>query len=301
MHITVELKHVREEEIMALTVPKTARQPQQRWLHQTATILNTLFLKNRSARRLLALIIFFSAWQLLCTIGFDFFINFQLVPSPVEVFKATVAFLGSDPWVHFRSSIQRVLIGYIVASILGIGLGVVIGWFEKVEDLLMPPLELLRPIPAVAWIPLAILMFPTAESGMVYITFIGAFFPVLISTIRGVETILSDTVLIRVGQCLGAKSWHIFKDIVIPGSLPSIASGLTIGMGNAWFCLVTAEILAGRYGVGYITWESYVTSNYPPIVMGMLLIGLMGAISSWAVGRATTAMMPWRVIKKQNG
>ncbi|PSN16197.1 ABC transporter permease, partial [filamentous cyanobacterium CCP5] len=68
---------------------------------------------------------------------------------------------------------------------------------------------------------------------------------------------------------------------------------------NAWFCLVTAEILAGRYGVGYITWESYVTANYPPIVMGMLLIGLMGALSSWGVGKATTALMPWRVIKKQ--
>lgn len=285
---------------MAVTAPKVIRQPQYYWIHQVASVLNNLLLKNRSIRRFLALLIFFGGWQLLCAINFDFFINFQLLPSPVEVFKATVDFLGSDPWVHFRSSIQRVLIGYLIASALGIILGIAVGWFEKVEDLLMPPLELLRPIPAVAWIPLAILMFPNAESGMVYITFIGAFFPILISTIRGVESTLSDTVLIRVGQCLGAKSWHIFKDIVVPGSLPSIASGLTIGMGNAWFCLVTAEILAGRYGVGYITWESYVTSNYPPIVMGMLLIGLMGAISSWAVGRATTAMMPWRVIKKQD-
>ena len=114
------------------------------------------------------------------------------------------------------------------------------------------------------------------------------------------ESTINDTVLIRVGQCLGAKPWHIFKDIVIPGALPSIASGLVIGMGNAWFCLVTAEILAGRYGVGYITWESYVTSNYPPIVMGMLLIGLMGAISSWAISRLTSALMPWRSIKKQD-
>lgn len=266
---------------------------------QVAGALKTMFLANRPLRRVLALVLFFGGWQFLSAISFDFFINFQLIPSPVEVLKATIDFIASDPWVHFRSSIQRVLIGYAVASVLGVVLGVLVGWFEVVEDLVLPPLELLRPIPAVAWIPLAILMFPNAESGMVYITFIGAFFPVLISTIRGVESTLSDTVLIRVGQCLGANPWHIFKDIVVPGSMPSIASGLTIGMGNAWFCLVTAEILAGRYGVGYITWESYVTSNYPPIVMGMLLIGLMGAFSSWAVGRATTALMPWRVIKKQ--
>ncbi|PSN10289.1 ABC transporter permease, partial [filamentous cyanobacterium CCP5] len=213
---------------MAVTVPNVASQPKNRWLRQTADVLNTLFLANRSARRFLALIIFFGVWQVLCNISFDVFINFQLMPSPVEVCKATISFLTSDPWVHFRSSIQRVLIGFAIASILGIVLGVLIGWFEKVEDFLMPPLELLRPIPAVAWIPLAILMFPNAESGMVYITFIGAFFPVLISTIRGVESTLHDTVLIRVGQCLGARPWHIFKDIVIPGSLPSIASGLTI-------------------------------------------------------------------------
>ncbi|MBE9077787.1 ABC transporter permease [Romeria aff. gracilis LEGE 07310] len=260
---------------------------------------NPFLLANRSIRRLLALALFFGIWQLLCATGFDLFINFQLVPAPTEVAKATLEFFTADPWVHIKSSLMRVLLGYAIASSLGIVLGVLIGWFEAFEDLLLPPLELLRPIPAVAWIPLAILMFPNAESGMVYITSIGAFFPVLISTVRGVESTLSDTVLIRVGQCLGARPWHIFKHIVVPGSMPSIASGLTIGMGNAWFCLVTAEILAGRYGVGYITWESYVTSNYPPIVMGMLLIGLMGAASSWIVSRATGALMPWRVIRKQ--
>jgi NitT/TauT family transport system permease protein len=270
-----------------------------RWLEQVTNALSDLFLSNRSIRRLLALVLFFGVWQLLCMGKFDFFINFQFVPSPVEVAKATLTFFTEDPWIHFRSSIMRVLWGYAVASGFGVLLGILIGWFAVAEDLLLTPLELLRPIPAVAWIPLAILMFPNAESGMIFITFVGAFFPVLISTISGVESTLSDTVLIRVGQCLGAKPWHIFKDIVVPGSLPNIASGLVIGMGNAWFCLVTAEILAGRYGIGYITWESYVTSNYPPIVMGMLLIGLMGALSSWAVSRATQALMPWRVIKKQ--
>ena len=255
---------------------------------------------NKTGRRILSLIIFFGLWQFLCAIKFQFIVNFALLPTPVEVVKATWEFFNSDPWVHLRSSIIRVLLGYTIASILGIILGIFIGSFQKVDDLLSPPLELLRPIPAVAWIPLAILMFPTAEAGMIFITFVGGFFPVLISTIKGVESTLNDTVLIRVGQCLGAKPRHLFKDIVIPGALPGIASGLVIGMGNAWFCLVTAEILAGRYGVGYITWESYVTSNYPPIVMGMLLIGLMGALSSWAISRLTSALMPWRTIKKQD-
>ena len=246
---------------------------------------------------MLSLVLFFGIWQILCMANFKFFINFSLMPSPVEVFGATVTFFTSNPTVHLKASISRVLLGYGIASVIGIALGILVGWFQKVEDLVFLPLELLRPIPAVAWIPLAILMFPTAEAGMIYITFIGAFFPILISTIRGVEG--TDVVFLRVGQSLGAKQWHIFKDIVVPGALPSIASGLVIGMGNSWFCLVTAEILAGRFGVGYLTWESYVTSNYPPIVMGMLLIGLMGAFSAWGVDRLTVALMPWRVTGKQ--
>lgn len=285
---------------MASTIPQARVQTTQSKANSPLSqLIKALSFLSRPARRILALVLFFGIWQMLCMLGFSIFINFQLVPSPWEVLGATIDFFSSDPGVHIRSSMIRVLVGFVVASALGVILGILIGWFQIIEDLLMPPLELLRPIPAVAWIPLAILMFPTAETGMIYITFIGAFFPVLISTIRAVENILHDIVLIRVGQCLGANQWHVFKDIVIPGALPGIASGLTIGMGNAWFCLVTAEILAGRYGVGYITWESYVTSNYPPIVMGMLLIGLMGALSSWAVGRATSKLMPWRVIKKQ--
>lgn len=249
-------------------------------------------------RRVLSLFLFFGIWQLLCLNRFNFFINFENVPSPLEVAGVTVKFVTGNPMKHVQASAIRVLSGFTIAAVLGISLGILIGWFKKIEDLIFLPLELLRPIPAVAWIPLAILMFPNSESGMIYLTFIGAFFPILISTIRGVES--TDLLLLRVGQCLGAKQWHIFKDIVVPGAMPSIASGLVIGMGNSWFCLVTAEILAGRYGVGYITWESYVTSNYPPIVMGMLLIGLMGAFSAYAVDRLTCMLMPWRVTKKKS-
>ncbi|MBD1835277.1 ABC transporter permease [Cyanobacteria bacterium FACHB-472] len=261
-------------------------------------IVSLALIKSRNLRRAISIVLFFGIWQLLCVTQFNFFINFTFLPSPVEVWNATVEFFSGNAAVHITASIQRVLLGFGIAAILGVSLGILIGWFRQIEDLVFIPLELLRPIPAVAWIPLAILMFPNAESGMVYITFLGAFFPILISTIRGVES--TDIVLLRVGQCLGAKQLHILKDIVVPGAMPNIASGLVIGMGNAWFCLVTAEILAGRFGVGYLTWESYVTSNYPPIVMGMLLIGLMGLVSTLIVDLLTKLLMPWRVMKKQS-
>lgn len=268
----------------------------QRFLSKLA-IISLVLIKSRNLKRAISIVLFFGIWQLLCVTQFNFLINFTFLPSPVEVWNATVEFFSGNAVVHITASVQRVLLGFGTAAILGVSLGILIGWFRQIEDLIFIPLELLRPIPAVAWIPLAILMFPNAESGMVYITFLGAFFPILISTIRGVES--TDIVLLRVGQCLGAKQWHIFKDIVVPGAMPNIASGLVIGMGNAWFCLVTAEILAGRFGVGYLTWESYVTSNYPPIVMGMLLIGLMGLVSTLIVDLLTKLLMPWRVTKKQ--
>ena len=191
---------------MASTLPqtRTSTDSTASAAQRSRTLQKRLF-ANRAAVRCLSLVLFFGIWQVLCIIGFDFFINFQLVPSPVEVLDATVDFFTSEPGVHIRSSIYRVLIGFCVASVLGTVLGLFIGWFQIVEDLMMPWLELLRPIPAVAWIPLAILMFPTAETGMIYITFVGAFFPVLISTIRAVENILHDIVLIRVGQSLGAN------------------------------------------------------------------------------------------------
>lgn len=277
--------------------------PQERnsFSHQVVAQLvatSLALIKSRNLKRAISIVLFFGIWQLLCVIQFNFFINFAFLPSPVDVWSATIEFFSGNATVHITASIQRVLLGFSIAAVLGVGLGILIGWFPHIEDLIFIPLELLRPIPAVAWIPLAILMFPNAESGMVYITFLGAFFPILVSTIRGVEG--TDVLLLRVGQCLGARQWHIFKDIVLPGAMPNVASGLVIGMGNSWFCLVTAEILAGRFGVGYLTWESYVTSRYPPIVMGMLLIGLMGLLSTVLVDRLMKLLMPWRVTKKQS-
>lgn len=250
------------------------------------------------SRRGLSLIFFLCLWQALSVLKANFIINFQFVPAPTEVISAFVDFVKANPWIHLRSSIFRVVCGFTAGSILGILIGLLIGSSHLVEELMATPLELLRPIPAVAWIPLAILMFPNAEIGMFYITFVGAFYPILVSTQKSVESSLSDLLMIRVGQCLGASYFQLFRDIIIPSSLPGISAGLVIGMGNAWFCLVTAEIIAGKYGIGYKTWESYVISEYPPIVMGMILIGLLGAFSSQMIYYFTNKMMPWRQISK---
>ncbi|HWV14963.1 MAG TPA: ABC transporter permease [Cellvibrio sp.] len=219
-------------------------------------------------------------------------ITFSNVPEPQAVVSALVALVQSNSlWLHLSSSLARVFTGYLIAALLGIALGLAIGRSRRAEHLLMPPLELLRPIPAVAWIPLAILMFPSSEASMIFITFTGALFPILLNTIHGVEAV--DARLIASARSLGASPSAILREVVLPGATPSIVTGLSIGMGTSWFCLVTAEMISGQWGIGYYTWSSYVIQNYPDIVVGMFVIGILGMGSSWLVKKLGGLLTPW--------
>jgi NitT/TauT family transport system permease protein len=233
------------------------------------------------------------AWHLAATHKLNLkLIDFANVPPPAEVLRAAGELFASPKvGAHIGNSLLRVFAGFAAAAVVGVGLGLLVGRSRRAEDLLMPPLEVLRPIPGVAWIPLAILMFPLAEVSMVFITFIGALFLILLSTIHGVEVL--DRRLVVSARCLGAGRWHVFRDIVLPGALPHIVTGLSIGMGTAWFCLVTAEMIAGQFGIGYYTWEAYNLQRYADIVVGMLTIGGFGLASSALVRRLGGALTPW--------
>jgi NitT/TauT family transport system permease protein len=248
---------------------------------------------GRLLLRILSLGACVAAWQWASSHHLDLgLVTFQNVPSPKDVFDAAAALLASPKLgMHLRASILRVFAGFAAALVAGIGLGLLIGRSRLLEDVLMPPLEMLRPIPAVAWIPLAILMFPSSEMSMVYITFIGALFPILLNTVHGVEGV--DQRLIASSRSLGAGRGSIFTEVILPAAAPSIVTGLSIGMGNAWFCLVTAEMISGQFGIGYYTWASYTIQNYPDIVVGMLFIGVIGMGSSVLVKKIGNLFMPW--------
>lgn len=218
--------------------------------------------------------------------------RFENVPPPSQVAQAGWD-LARSPKVaaHIRSSCIRIFSGFGAAAVLAVGIGLLIGRFQVVANLLLPPLELLRPIPAVAWIPLAILLWPTAEGSMIFITFIGAFFPILLNTVHGVEGI--DRRLIDASLTLGANRVALFRDVIFPGSLPSIITGLSIGMGTSWFSLITAEMVSGQFGIGYFTWEAYTLQNYPAIVLGMVIIGILGMASSLGIRWVGRRLMPW--------
>jgi NitT/TauT family transport system permease protein len=245
------------------------------------------------AVRLLSLAIGIAIWHVLCVTKFKFFINFENVPAPLVVLNAFIGHLHESIfYVHIAVSMKRILIGFALASALGICIGVIMGRSRIARDFVMPYIEILRPIPAVAWIPLAILMWPTEESSIIYITFLGALFPIVLNTVHGVEQ--TPEVLVRAAQSLGASALQIFWHVVMPAALPSIATGLAIGMGVSWFSLLAGEIISGQYGIGYFTWNAYSLIKYPDIVVGMLVIGLLGTLSTQAVRKLTQPLLSWQ-------
>jgi NitT/TauT family transport system permease protein len=279
-----------------LTLSRAAPEPRARAAdgRAPARVPGRLALKATSLAACLA------AWALACHWKLDLgLVTFRNVPSPLEVAHGAVAFARSGAAAHhLAASVRRVLIGFALAGVFGVGIGLFAGRLRLVRDLAMPPLEVLRPIPAVAWIPLAILMFRTSEGSMIFITFIGAVFPILLNTIHGVEAV--DRRLIASARSLGARPAAVFREVVFPAALPSIVTGLVIGMGTSWFCLVTAEMISGQFGVGYYTWMSYTVQDYPGVVLGMILIGLLGLGSSLLIRLVGDLFLRWRAAGAQS-
>ena len=249
--------------------------------------------RPRLAIRSLSLVVAAALWQWASSRHvYLYVVDFRNVPAPTEVVEAAAALIASPKLgQHIRSSLFRVFAGFALAALVGVGLGLLVGRLKRAADLFLPILVVMRPIPGVAWIPLAILMFPSSELSMVFITFMGALFPILLNTVHGVEGL--DRRVVASSRALGARSLALFREVILPGALPSIVTGLSIGMGTAWFCLVTAEMISGQYGIGYYTWESYNLQRYPDIVVGMLFIGFFGMASSALVKAAGARLTPW--------
>ncbi len=253
----------------------------------------TLEKARRYTVRTAALVMAVVVWHLASTHDFNLFINFEHVPEPLTVGEAfLVELTGSEFYLHIAHSMQRIAIAYGLAVVLGVTLGVLMGRSKWAEDIILPYIELLRPIPAVAWIPLAILMLPSEQSSIVFITFLGALFPVVLNTVHGVEQ--TNGVLVRAARCLGASNRAILWHVIIPGAMPSIVTGLAVGMGVAWFSLLAGEIISGQYGIGYFTWTSYTLIQYPQIIIGMLTIGLLGTLSTLLVRLACSPLLRWQ-------
>lgn len=226
--------------------------------------------------------------------------SFGRLPGPIEV--ATEWFspdpdyglsvFVADYYLHIGYSTARALAAFALACLLGIPLGIFMGWKAAVHDYANPLVNLLRPIPPLAWVPLAILLLPGTETAVVFVTFLVAFFATTVNTVLGVATIDRD--FFKAAVCLGANRKDLLFDIILPGALPSIFTGLQIAMGAVWFSLAAGEMIAAQYGLGFIIWEAYNLIQYPTIVIGMATLGLMGYLSSAGIRALGKWLMAWR-------
>jgi NitT/TauT family transport system permease protein len=240
-----------------------------------------------------------AVWYLLC----EFFKvpYFNDLPGPCAVArewfsrnpKFGVSIYTPEYYQHIYRSTWRVLQAFLLATALGVPLGLFMGWNKTFRDYTFPVIKLVRLIPMFAWVPLAVLMFPGREGSLIYVSFLGAFFATTLNTLLGVESI--DEAYLRAARCLGSSSRQVFFRIILPGALPSIFTGLQISMGYSWFCLVAGEMIAGEYGLGYLIWTSYITVAAPVLVIAMVTLGFLGWAGSAAIRLIGRRLMRWQV------
>ncbi|MFD7028203.1 ABC transporter permease [Streptomyces sp. NPDC059917] len=236
------------------------------------------------------------AWQLLTSLDVNLWLRFEQFPTVGEVAAKFAERAATGPyWQDLADSLRRIVTGFALAAVLGVAVGTATARSKVAADLLGPVLEVLRPIPAIALVPVAILLFPSNEQGIVFITCAAAFFPALVSTrhaVRALSPVWEEAVL-----TLGGGRARVLFSVVLPGALPGIFGGLSVGIGVSWICVISAEMISGEYGVGYRTWQDYTVVDYPGVFVGMATIGALGWLTSTAVervGRRLTGWLPER-------
>lgn len=194
---------------------------------------------------------------------------------------------------HILASVYRVTIGFLAAALTAIPLGIAIGRYRLVDSVLGPVVEGMRPIPPIAWIPISLLMFPGNIVGaQSFIIWVGAFFPILINTTTGVKR--TEPVHIDAAKTLGASESQILTKIVVPSAGPEIFAGLRVGFGIGWMCLVAAEMLRGSVGLGYLIWIMWQVGRTGEVITGMLLIGFIGFLITYAFLYIEKYLIKWR-------
>ena len=245
---------------------------------------------SATARRgIISIIVFTVVWEICTRLHVPIIGN---VPAPSSVIgsmgkQLTDAFY----WISWRDSMMRIVGGFVLAQVIGIPLGLLLGASKAAHNLIYPVFEIMRPVPPLAWVPVAVIFWPTPEMSMVFVTFLGAFFIVVINIVDGVRSI--DARYLRAARSLGSSRSDMFWHILLPGSLPSIVVGMTVGMGVTWAVVVAAEMIASRTGLGYLTWSAYVAGEFPVIIIGMMSIGIAGYVCSAIIRFAGTRMTPW--------
>lgn len=235
-------------------------------------------------------------WQVVVATGL---VNERMLPAPTQIFETLMYKLGNKApdgnvlWVNLCASLQVALSGFLAAIVIGIPLGLVMGWWTYADRFIRPIFELVRPVPPIAWIPLVVVWMGIGLKAKALIIFFTAFVPCVINSYTGIR--LTNQTLIHVSRTFGASNVEIFWKIGVPSSLPMVFAGIRVALGNSWSTLVAAEMLAASAGLGYMIQIGRTVARPDIVIVGMVVIGTIGAVLSWFLSKAEKYFLRWKV------
>ena len=218
--------------------------------------------------------------------------------TPGEVWTALVqitmqGYADAKLWQHVLQSCKLVLVGFLVAVAVGVPLGLAMGWSKRAEAFTNPIFLSLRPIPPLAWIPLAIVWFGLGDAAKIMVIFVAAFVPSVINTYTGVRAM--EPHLVEASATLGVRHWTFIREVLVPGALPHIFSGLRLSLQASWTTLVAAELVGALFGLGQVL-SAAAQDIFPAMILvGMIFVGVCGAVMTWLLGLVERRAMPWRI------
>lgn len=231
--------------------------------------------------------------EMLKKINLSVFLNFSNLPTIQDIFQYTVKQIGNtDFYYNISHSIVRILSGFLISVSLSIPLAFLTFQTKFVRNFIYPILELLRPVPNAAWIPISILIFTSINSSVIFIIAISSFFPIFVNTLRGLEHIHIN--YIKTSKFLGVTKVSYLFEVLLPAALPNIFTGLSLGISGAWLGLVMAEMISGHNGIGYMIWVSYTLIDFSGVIFGTIVIGSLGALSSLLLKLLSKRLLRWK-------
>ncbi|KAA8735566.1 aliphatic sulfonate ABC transporter permease SsuC [Acinetobacter qingfengensis] len=214
-------------------------------------------------------------WQICSSTGL---LESRILPAPTAVIAAFWTLLISgELWHHVKISAGRALLGLLVGGGLGLLLGLLNGSSRFFSNLLDTTLQMIRNIPALALIPLVILWFGIDETAKLFLVAVGVFFPIYVNTYHGIRSV--DPQLIEMGKSYGLTRWQLYKDIILPGAMPSILVGLRFSLGLVWVLLIVAETISAQSGIGYMTMNAREFLQTDVVLVGIILYAILGKLA----------------------
>lgn len=243
-----------------------------------------------SAISLLALVIFFGGWWLYSKQ------ETSIISSPVEVIRRIVELIRfpiakTTLFGHIWASLRRVLLAFLAASVIGVGLGIGFGWFPKFRRFIWPVFSIVRPIPPIAWIPLVILWAGIGENSKIIIVFIAAVMPVVLNTFAGIQA--ADPLLLKAGKVLGAKHKQMLLNVALPDAIPTILAGMKTALSSGWLAVVAAEMVAARQGVGFLIITGMEKLDITLVLASIVVIAVISALLTSLLNKLERILCPW--------